>query len=109
MRHSLRATAAAAVLAAGLLARPAGAAPAEAIATDKIKDLTASLKVVDSGTNFEELKKIGGDFATSYRLKRMEVTYKNPNRTRLEAKVAGIGLTIIHNGDMKLVKAPFRK
>jgi outer membrane lipoprotein-sorting protein len=104
--HKLVTTLALAAAMATPLAR-AAAPSAESIASDKIRDLTATLRVVDA--NFDELKKIGGDFATSYRFKRMEVTYKNPNRTRLEAKVLGTSVVLIYNGGTKMVKVPFRK
>jgi outer membrane lipoprotein-sorting protein len=80
---------------------------AETTATDKIRDLSLTMRVTDA--DYDELKKIGGDFATSYRFKRMEVLYKSPNRTRLEAKVAGVAVTLVYNGGTKMVKAPFRK
>jgi hypothetical protein len=51
---------------------------AETTATDKIRDLSLTMRVTDA--DYDELKKIGGDFATSYRFKRMEVLYKSPNR-----------------------------
>lgn len=78
-----------------------------AIATDKIHDMTATMRVTDA--NFDELKKIGGDFATSYRFKRMEISYKTPNRTRLEANVLGTSVLLIYNGSTKTVKVPFKK
>ncbi len=82
---------------------------AESAATGKIRDMTATLTVVDAETNFDELKKIGGSFATSYRFKRMDLSYKNPDKIRLEAKVSGISGLMVFNGDTKMVKVPFRK
>lgn len=109
MKRNIHGFFAAVAMGAVLITPPsAGAAPsAQSIASDKIRDLTATLRVVDA--DFDALKKIGRDFATGYRFKRMEVSYKNPNRTRLEAKVAGIALTLIYNGNTKVIKAPFQK
>lgn len=101
---------AAALLALSLLipASTQAAAPsAGAIATDKIKDMTATIRVVDA--DFDELKKIGGAFATTYRFKTMNIAYKNPNKTRLETKVAGLSATLVFNGPMKMYKVPFKK
>lgn len=78
-------------------------------ATDKIKDLTATLVVSSDETNFTELKKIGGSFATTYRFKRMEVAYKNPNKARFETKVMGANVVMVFNGDTKMFRVPLRK
>ena len=82
---------------------------ADSTATSKLQDLSATLVVVDAETNFEELKKIGGSFATTYRFKRMDVRYKNPDKIRLEAKVSGISALMVFNGHTKMVKVPFKK
>lgn len=87
----------------------AAAPTADAIATDKIKDLTATLNVIDSETKFDELKKIGGAFATTYRFKKMDAAYKNPNKVRFESRIAGASVLIVFNGDTKMFKVPFRK
>ena len=109
MNHRLPVLPVVAVAAASLLA-PASSARAAgipSIATDKIRDMTATMRVTE--TNFDELRKIGGDFATSYRFKRMEITYKAPNRTRLEANVLGTAVILVYNAGTKTAKLPFRK
>ena len=80
----------------------------DTIATANIKDLTATLLVSSDETNFAELKKIGGSFATTYRFKRMNVSYKNPNKARFEAKVAGANVVVVFNGDTKLIRIPLK-
>lgn len=71
---------------------------------DKIKDLTTTLVVKDDETNRDELKKIGGAFATTYSIKRMSVAYKFPNRARFEGKAAGISALLVYSGDSKMFK-----
>lgn len=109
IKHSLTTAVALATIA--LMPGPSFAAPSSvpSTATDKIRDLTAMLKVVDKETNFNELKKIGGAFATTYRFKRMDITYKNPNKARFEARIMGAGVTMVYNGDMKMFRIPLRK
>lgn len=85
----------------------AAAPDPDAIATGKIRDLTTTMRVVSA--NFPELKKIGGSFATSYRFKRMEIAYKNPNKTWLEARILGARVTMVFNGGTKMVSFPGRK
>jgi outer membrane lipoprotein-sorting protein len=74
--------------------------------TDKIKDLVTTLVVKDDETNREELKRIGGAFATTYSIKRMSVSYKLPNKARFEGKAAGINAQLVYNGDSKMFKVP---
>lgn len=74
--------------------------------TDKIKDLVTILVVKDDETNRDELKKIGGAFATTYSVKRMNVSYKYPNRARFEGKAAGINALLVYSGDSKMFKVP---
>jgi outer membrane lipoprotein-sorting protein len=79
---------------------------AAAIATDRLKDLTATLIVKNA--DFSELEKIGGDFKTTYRFKQMTLAYKHPNKTRLETTILGRSVLIVYNGDTKLVRIPIR-
>ncbi len=74
--------------------------------TDKIKDLVTTLVVKDDETNREELKKIGGAFATTYSIKRMNVSYRFPNKARFEGKAAGITALLVYNADSKMFKVP---
>lgn len=92
-----------------LTVRAAYAAPpvsADTVSTDKIKDLTATLVVNNDGTDYDELKKIGGAFAATYRVKRMDITYKNPNKVRFEGKAIGLSALMIYNGEKKYFKVP---
>ncbi len=84
------------------------AVAAEKIATDKIKDLKAILRINHEETDFDELKKIGGSFATSYRIPKYDVYYKWPNKARFEAKVLGAGALMVYNGDKKMFRIPLR-
>jgi outer membrane lipoprotein-sorting protein len=74
--------------------------------TGKIKDLFTTLVVKDDETNRDELKRIGGAFATTYSIKRMNVSYKFPNKARFEGKAAGINALLMYNGDSKMFKVP---
>ncbi len=90
-------------------ARAAGLAHAappdiDKLTTDKIKDLTATLVVQE--VNRAELRKIGGSFATTASLKRMNVTYLNPNKARFEARVLGASVLMVYNGDMRMWRIP---
>lgn len=101
---------AATLLPLGLVPAPARAAAApnpDQVATDKIRDLSGVLKVVQA--DFDELAKIGRDFRTTYRFKEMAIAYKNPNKTRLEARILGASVVMVFNGNTKMVRAPFRK
>lgn len=82
---------------------------ADVVSTDRIKDLTATLLVIDAEVKFDELKKIGGAFATTYRFKRMDISYKSPNKARFEAKILGASALIVFNGDTKMFRVPFKK
>ncbi len=89
--------------------RPARAANPNpnAVATDRLRDLTATLVVTQA--DFKELGKIGGDFKTTYRFKRLGISYKNPNKIRLETKILGRDVLLVFNAGVKTVKIPFRK
>jgi len=101
---------AAAVAAVATIAVAALAAPEiNSVATNRIHDLTATMKVVDKETNYEELKRMGGAFATTYRLKKMDVEYKFPDKARFEARILGQSVLLVYNGDMKMSKIPLRK
>lgn len=83
-------------------AAPAAAAPAlDKVATSKIKDMTAVLRVVK--VDFEALGKIDKGITTQFRtLKRADVAYQYPNKIRLSNSVA----VLIFNQDMRSVKIP---
>lgn len=89
--------------------RPVGApVAAETIATERIKDLKAVLRINHDETNYDELKKIGGAFATTYRVPRYDVFYKWPNRARFEARILGASAVMVYNGDRKMFRIPLR-
>lgn len=79
------------------------------VATNRVHDMTATMKVVDKETNYDELKRMGGAFATTYRIKKMDFEYKFPDKARFEAKILGQSVLLVYNGDMKMSKIPFRK
>ncbi|MBC8101637.1 MAG: outer membrane lipoprotein-sorting protein [Cytophagales bacterium] len=96
-------------------ARTAPAAPAPQVSpetviatrtTDRIKNLSTTLVVKDDETNREELKKIGGAFATTYSVKRMSVAYQYPNKARFEGKLAGLTALLVYNGNTKMFRVP---
>jgi outer membrane lipoprotein-sorting protein len=78
----------------------------ESLATDKVKDLTATLTVRE--TDRAELRKIGGAFATTYSIKNMYATYQFPNKVRFEGKILGASLMMVYNGDMKMFRTPIK-
>ena len=102
MKYTIAVTLCLAALGMGIFGRPVAAdqpvAPPSSpvvgldwqpFATSKIKDLTATLRVNDDQTDFDELKKIGGAFATSYRVsKTVNVTYEYPNKGALRRQGA---------------------
>lgn len=82
----------------------------DVLATDRIKDLSVSLRIVPEETNFDELKKIGGAFATSYRVPTYELAYKAPNKLRVEGKAGPLSALLIYVGDTKTYRiGPFKK
>lgn len=87
-----------------------GPVAAEQVATDHIKDMTMSLRVVHEETNYDELKKISREFATQYRISTYNFAYKWPNKLRVEGKAGPLSGLIIYNGDTKTYKVgPVKK
>jgi outer membrane lipoprotein-sorting protein len=88
--------------------KPAMAAvpTAEQIMSDKIKDMTATLHVTD--VNRAELKKMGGAFATTYSIKKMDMSYKYPNKARFEGRFLGAAIYMVYNGDEKYFRTPIK-
>jgi hypothetical protein len=76
----------------------------DTLTTTKLQSLSVSLVVSSKETNFTELGKIGGSFATSYRVPRYNISYQYPNKLRVEAKVMFLSPLIIFNGDQKYTK-----
>jgi outer membrane lipoprotein-sorting protein len=77
----------------------------ESVMSEKIKDLTASLRILHEETNFDELGKIGGAFATSYRIPRYDLSYKWPNKLRAEGKAGPVSAVVVYINDTKAFKA----
>ena len=99
-----------AALAGAALARGASAqVDANLLATDKIRDLTVSMRVVTAEMNADELKKLGGAFASSYRIPRYDIWYKFPGKARFEGKAGFLTGTLIYNGDKKKYQVGFIK
>jgi outer membrane lipoprotein-sorting protein len=70
------------------------------VATTSITDFKASVSV--DMANEEELKKINRDFGTIYRLKKLDMYYKAPDKLRMENKFA----LMIVNGETCFFKVP---
>jgi outer membrane lipoprotein-sorting protein len=71
-----------------------------------IKTLSASSEIVTE--NQDQLKKIDGDIALAYRLRRGSMTYEQPGKLRIDASIPHLatGYYVI-NGNQKLTVAPF--
>jgi outer membrane lipoprotein-sorting protein len=81
--------------------------PADSLESVKIRNLTATLRVNDDQSNFDELKKIGGAFATTYRVsKTFSLTYEYPNKARFEGRALGAAIVLIYNGPTKVLHSP---
>ena len=76
------------------------------LANDRIKDMSATLRVTE--TDWKELEKCGSDFKRTYYFKRMTVAYQYPNKTRMETKALGSTVLIVFNGDLRYYKVPFK-
>ena len=72
----------------------------EQFATSNISDFKASV-VVDMA-NEQKLQKINRDFAIIYRLKKLNIYYKDPDKLRMENKFA----LMIINGDSRYYQIP---
>jgi outer membrane lipoprotein-sorting protein len=82
---------------------------AQQFATDKIRDLSATLRVIDSELDSEALESLGREFSTSYRIPRYEVWYKFPQMARFEGKAGILTGVLIYNGDWKKYQVGFIK
>lgn len=95
------------------LAALAGVANAQTdarlLATDKIRDMSLTLHVVESEMNSDALETMGREFSTSYRIPRYEVWYKWPQMARFEGKAGILTGTLIYNGDWKKYQVGFIK
>ncbi len=80
--------------------------PTRKLVTDKIKDMSATLRVTES--NWRELEKCGSDFKKTYYFKRMSIAYQHPNKTRMESKLLGSTVLLVFNGDTRYYKVPFK-
>jgi outer membrane lipoprotein-sorting protein len=67
---------------------------------ETLKDLQAVLKVSDA--DIEALRSINADFATAYRLKDVTMSYKSPDRLRMESRIG----TMILNGAKRYFSVP---
>jgi len=77
----------------------AEAPPIEAFVAPGLKDITSTVNVKLANTN--ALLKVSKDFANSYRLKTMRITYKDPGMMRMEGKAGPLTVVYILNGDKK--------
>ncbi len=72
-------------------------------ATQAFKDITLTCRVLYA--NVAELKKIGKDFPNSYEFKTTTISYKAPDKMRMEGKLGMVTVAIIINGNTKSIKA----
>lgn len=79
---------------------------AESVATDRLRDLRVTVRNNSLEANFEELGKIGGAFATSYRIPRYRFTYKFPNRLRVDGSAGPLSATLLYVDNKKTVRIP---
>ena len=57
-------------------------------------------------SDFAELGKIGGAFATSYRVPKYKFAYKFPNRLRVEANVGPVAAVVVYVDNDKSFRTP---
>lgn len=74
---------------------------------DSVKD--ASFVADRTGIDRGELEKINKDFAAMFRLVRMDLKYKAPEKIRIDSKVGPAKLLLVVNGNTKYLKAPFKE
>lgn len=74
--------------------------------TKGFKDIELDAKVKYSNT--EELQKISKDLCTTYKLGKMSVRYKSPDKLRLDAKLGIVGISMVINGNEKGFRLPIR-
>ncbi len=89
----------------------AGAPPSlDALATDSLRDLQASVTVVKADQ--AELAKINRDFGFAYRLRDVVMRYKQPDKLRMEGRIGETPAEYVVNGSTRTVAIPrlhFRK
>ena len=73
--------------------------------TTPIQDMEATVHVSQADT--KELEKIGRDFGTTYRFRKLTFQYKQPDKLRLEAhsNILGLALLIL-NGPLRYYSIP---
>lgn len=73
--------------------------------TTSLQDMEATVHV--SQADVKELEKIGKDFGTSYRFRKLTFQYKQPNKLRLEAHSSILGLALlVLNGPLRSYSVP---
>lgn len=77
----------------------ADAPPIEAFVAPGLRDITSTVNVKLANT--KALVKVSKDFANSYKLKTMRITYKDPGMMRMEGKAGPLTIVYILNGDRK--------
>ncbi|MGC8666754.1 MAG: outer membrane lipoprotein-sorting protein [Chthonomonadales bacterium] len=89
----------------------AGGKPSlEALATDDLHDLQASVTVVKADQT--ELAKINRDFGFAYRLRDVVMRYKQPDKLRMEGRIGDTPAEYVVNGSTRTLAIPrlhFRK
>ena len=94
----------------GPLLLAASIAPASAVDANirsfitKVDDFSATAKVVQQ--NQRELSKINRDVGLAYKLGNVKISYKDPNRVRMEGSLEGSRAVYILNGTKQWVAIP---
>ena len=70
----------------------------------KIDDFSATAKVVQQ--NQRELSKISKDIGLAYKLSNVKVSYKEPNKVRMEGSLEGSRAIYVINGTVQYVSIP---
>lgn len=99
-----------AVLAVAAPALAAAPPTLDALATDGLHDLQASVTVVKADQT--ELAKINRDFGFAYRLRDVVMRYKQPDKLRMEGRIGDTPAEYVVNGSTRTVAIPrlhFRK
>lgn len=101
------ATALVTFLAAALLSLPAAAANLQEQVkqeTRKFRDMTATM--LPEKINQQVLIKMGKSFSRSYEFKRATITFKDPDKFKIEGAIGLIRVQYIMNGEIRTVRIP---
>ena len=93
------------VLTAFVAGGPANAAPnISQFTSSPIKTLQLNVNVVQD--NQDQLAKIGGDFGTTYRFRKLAFSYEQPGKLHYEALIMGARVDYTISGNSKFISIP---